>query len=122
MKTLCDTGAIKCDSFDIKELFVNQENIISETGLHNLENALHSLFHSSTCAAAIYTCPPIALAVYSLRSNDMCFFLVVDSHCVPSRVGGKNSGIIISITYDHGHASEAVSAASLWLKERILSS
>ena len=51
MKILCDTGAIKCDSFDLKELFVNQENIISENGLHNLENALHSLIYSSTCAA-----------------------------------------------------------------------
>lgn len=85
--------------------------------------ALKSLYQQSP-VFAVYTCPPISFCVGCYNSvkdsTNGNTFIVIDTHCIPSTVGGNGNGTIIQIRFYPRDMCKAASKLRTWIKRRLL--
>lgn len=97
----------------------------TSAGENTLLEALKSLYQLSP-AFAVYTCPPISFCVGCYNSvkdsTNTKTFIVIDTHCIPSTVGGNGNGVIVQIRFHPRDMCKAASKLTTWIKRRLLCS
>ncbi|XP_068750140.1 probable serine/threonine-protein kinase roco4 isoform X2 [Montipora capricornis] len=97
----------------------------TSSGENTLREALKSLYQQRS-AFAVYTCPPISFCVGCYNSvkdsTNATTFIVIDTHCIPSTVGGNGNGAVVQIRFHSRDMQKAASKMTTWIKRRLLCS
>ena len=104
-------------NYEFSEEILKSDFVFSQKGMSNLVHSLSSMLSKKKFCLAIYTCEPLIFTV-GLASD--CFF-IVDTHPVPTDIGGKGTGILKVFPYVTEEAT-ACEGVCRWIWQRLVSS
>lgn len=101
--------------YDFSEEILANDFIFSRQGMCNLVNALSSMLSNKKFWIAIYTCEPL---IFTVGLANECFF-IVDTHPIPTDIGGKGTGILKVFPYVTEEAT-ACEGVCRWIWQRLV--
>ena len=101
--------------YDFSEEILENDFVFSRQGMCNLVNALSSMLSNKKFCIAIYTCEPL---IFTVSLANECFFMV-DTHPIPTDIGGKGTGILKVFPYVTEEAT-ACEGVCRWIWQRLV--
>lgn len=101
--------------YDFSEEILANDFIFSRQGMCNLVNALSSMLSNKKFCIAIFTSEPL---IFTVGLAKECFF-IVDTHPIPTDIGGKGTGILKVFPYVTEEAT-ACEGVCRWIWQRLV--